>query len=90
MHACTHTHMHTHAHAHAHAHTCTRMRMHTRMHIFHCVDPATHNHTPRLFELSTTTGKLLAHEVLYPARYNEVEAFPFLQRDIYSAVQPGE
>ena len=48
-----------------------------------------HNYTPRLFELSSATGEFTATEVLATARNNEVEAFPFQQNDLYSAIQPG-
>ena len=47
------------------------------------------SYTPRLFELSSSTGEFTASEVLATARNNEVEAFPFQQSDLYSAVQPG-
>lgn len=52
-------------------------------------DSKSHNYTPRLFELSSATGEFTANEVLFSARSNEVEAFPFQQSDLYSAVQPG-
>lgn len=52
-------------------------------------DPQTYDFTPRLYELTSTTGDFTAAEVLYPARNNCTDAFPFLQDDIYSAVQPG-
>ena len=45
--------------------------------------------TPRLFELSSTTGEFVASEVVYPARDSEVEATPFLQTEIYTTSQPG-
>ena len=48
-----------------------------------------HNYTPRLFELSSATGEFMANEVLFSARSNEIEAFPFQQSDLYSTVQPG-
>ena len=45
--------------------------------------------TPRLFELSSTTGEFVASELLYPARDDCTEAAPYLQSDLYSANQPG-
>ena len=45
--------------------------------------------TPRLFELSSTTGEFIAGEVIYHARNTDIEAAPFLQSDLYSATQPG-
>jgi len=52
-------------------------------------DARLHNYIPRLFELNSTTGEFVASEVLFPARTNDPEAFPFLQSDIYSTVQPA-
>ena len=54
-----------------------------------CPESKSHNYTPRLFELSSATGEFTANEVLFSARSNEVEAFPFQQSDLYSAIQPG-
>ena len=47
------------------------------------------DYTPRLFELSSTTGEFVASEVLYTARGIETEAAPVLQSDLYAATQPG-
>ena len=47
------------------------------------------DYTPRLFELSSTTGEFVASEVLYTARGMETEAAPVLQSDLYAATQPG-
>ena len=69
-----HTHTHTHTHTH-HTHTHTESR--------------SHDYTPRLFELTSTTGEFIATEVLYPARDSATVAFPFQQTDLYSAIQPG-
>ena len=52
-------------------------------------DTRLHAYTPRLFELNSTTGEFVAHEVLDPARGDSHKAFPFLQTDLYSAKQPG-
>lgn len=57
--------------------------------VFHCPESKAYNYTPRLFELTSTTGEFIANEILFPARNNEVEAFLFQQSDLYSAVQPG-
>ena len=54
-----------------------------------CPESKSHNFTPRLFELSSATGEFTANEVLFSARSNEVEAYPFQQSDLYSAIQPG-
>ena len=55
----------------------------------HTPDARLHDYIPRLFELNSTTGEFVASEVLYPVRTNDPEAFPFLQSDVYSTVQPG-
>ncbi|XP_032218251.1 supervillin isoform X2 [Nematostella vectensis] len=53
-------------------------------------DPSPHQFTPRLYELSSATGKFMANEVLCPSRLEgKVCQFPFLQDDMYSAKQPG-
>ena len=92
----THTHAHTHhAHTlHAHIHhtthtTHTPQTHHTHtLTSYHCTHM--HTHTPRCetpqlhsltVELNSTMGELVASEVLYPARTNDPEAFPFLQSD---------
>ena len=61
--------------------------------------PPTHTHqtldtrlvdyTPRLFELSSTTGEFVSSEVVYNARGADIEAGPFLQDDVYAVSQPG-
>ena len=55
----------------------------------HTPDTRLQDFTPRLFELSSTTGEFVASEVLYSARDTGIEAAPFLQSDLYSATQPG-
>ena len=58
--------------------------------IFFVVDPSKHNYQPRLFELSSATGKFTASEVLCPSRSEpKLCPFPFLQEDLYAAKQPG-
>ncbi|KAL5456970.1 hypothetical protein EMCRGX_G034199 [Ephydatia muelleri] len=52
-------------------------------------DPQPHDFTPRLYELTSTTGEFTASEVLYAGRNNCTDAFPFLQDDIYGVVQPA-
>ncbi|XP_022790762.1 supervillin-like isoform X2 [Stylophora pistillata] len=53
-------------------------------------DPSKHNYQPRLFELSSATGKFTASEVLCPSRSEpKLCPFPFLQEDLYTAKQPG-
>ena len=57
---------------------------------FFVVDPSKHNYQPRLFELSSATGKFTASEVLCPSRSEpKLCPFPFLQEDLYTAKQPG-
>lgn len=54
-------------------------------------DPSKHNYQPRLFELSSATGKFISSEVLCPSRLPEPKLcpFPFIQEDLYSDKQPG-
>ena len=52
-------------------------------------DTRVQDYTPRLFELSSTTGEFVASEIIYPGRDMDIEAAPFLQSDIYTAAQPG-
>ncbi|XP_057680143.1 supervillin isoform X3 [Corythoichthys intestinalis] len=53
-------------------------------------DPGRFNFTPRLYQLSSTSGDFLAVEFLYPARDpQQVNSMPFLQEDLYSASQPA-
>uniref|UniRef100_A0A668AH27 Supervillin a n=1 Tax=Myripristis murdjan TaxID=586833 RepID=A0A668AH27_9TELE len=53
-------------------------------------DPGKFNFTPRLYQLSSSSGEFAAVEFLYPARDPEqVNSLPFLQEDLYSASQPA-
>ncbi|XP_062844118.1 supervillin [Trichomycterus rosablanca] len=53
-------------------------------------DPGKFNFTPRLFQLSSSSGDFVAQEFFYPSRAaDSVSAFPFLQEDLYSAPQPA-
>lgn len=53
-------------------------------------DPGKYNYTPRLFQLSASSGAFEWEELLYPARVTEgVMALPFLQENLYSAQQPA-
>ncbi|XP_065098388.1 supervillin a isoform X4 [Paramisgurnus dabryanus] len=53
-------------------------------------DPGKFNFTPRLFQLSSTSGEFVAVEFLYPSREpNLVNSMPFLQEDLYTATQPA-
>ncbi|XP_077592059.1 supervillin a [Stigmatopora nigra] len=53
-------------------------------------DPGRFNFTPRLYQLSSTSGDFVAVEFLYPARDPQrVNSMPFLQEDLYSVSQPG-
>ena len=54
-----------------------------------CSETRLRDFTPRLFELTGTTGEFVASEVINTARSGDTEAFPFLQSDIYSVIQPG-
>ena len=90
--------MHTHTNTHTPRTICTHTYTHTTQthtphppHTIctHTPDARLHDYIPRLFELNSTTGEFVASEVLYPARTNDPEAFPFLQSDIYSTLQPG-
>ena len=58
---------------------------------FFCfLDPSKHNYQPRLFELSSATGKFNSSEVLCPSRSEpKLCPFPFIQEDLYTAKQPG-
>ncbi|XP_043960240.1 supervillin a isoform X3 [Gambusia affinis] len=48
------------------------------------------NFTPRLYQLSSSSGEFTAVEFLYPARDPEqVNSMPFLQEDLYGASQPA-
>ncbi|XP_068200071.1 supervillin a isoform X3 [Antennarius striatus] len=53
-------------------------------------DPGRFNFTPRLYQLSSTSGEFTAVEFLYPARDPQrVNSMPFLQEDLYAASQPA-
>ncbi|XP_030630844.1 supervillin a [Chanos chanos] len=53
-------------------------------------DPGKFNFTPRLYQLSSSSGEFAAVEFLYPAREpNLVNSLPFLQEDLYTATQPA-
>ncbi|XP_034717765.1 supervillin a isoform X12 [Etheostoma cragini] len=53
-------------------------------------DPGRFNFTPRLYELSSSSGEFAAVEFLYPAREpRKVNSMPFLQEDLYTASQPA-
>ncbi|XP_037612837.1 supervillin a isoform X20 [Sebastes umbrosus] len=53
-------------------------------------DPGRFNFSPRLYQLSSSSGEFAAVEYLYPARDpKEVNSMPFLQEDLYTASQPG-
>uniref|UniRef100_A0A8C8ICZ6 HP domain-containing protein n=1 Tax=Oncorhynchus tshawytscha TaxID=74940 RepID=A0A8C8ICZ6_ONCTS len=53
-------------------------------------DPGKFNFTPRLYQLSSTSGEFVAMEFFYPARImEEVNSLPFLQEDLYTASQPA-
>ncbi|XP_061587837.1 supervillin-like isoform X3 [Cololabis saira] len=53
-------------------------------------DPGKFNFTPRLFQLSSTSGDFVAAEFFHPSRVPElVSSLPFLQEDLYNAPQPA-
>ncbi|XP_041671326.1 supervillin isoform X2 [Cheilinus undulatus] len=53
-------------------------------------DPGKYNFTPRLFQVSASSGLFEGEERLYAARVTEgVMAMPFLQENLYSAQQPA-
>ncbi|XP_060762108.1 supervillin isoform X5 [Neoarius graeffei] len=53
-------------------------------------DPGKFNFTPRLFQLSSSSGEFVAQEFFYPSRIPDlVSALPFLQEDLYTAPQPA-
>ncbi|XP_061095115.1 supervillin a isoform X5 [Conger conger] len=53
-------------------------------------DPGKFNFTPRLFQLSSSSGEFVATEFIYPSRVPElVTSLPFLQEDLYTASQPA-
>ncbi|XP_041670616.1 supervillin a isoform X3 [Cheilinus undulatus] len=53
-------------------------------------DPGRFNFTPRLYQLSSSSGEFSAVEFLFPAREpKRVNSMPFLQEDLYAASQPA-
>uniref|UniRef100_A0A674NP97 Supervillin a n=1 Tax=Takifugu rubripes TaxID=31033 RepID=A0A674NP97_TAKRU len=53
-------------------------------------DPGRFNFTPRLYQLSSSSGQFTAVEFLYPARDSKkVNSMPFLEEDLYTASQPA-
>ncbi|XP_072269503.1 supervillin [Pyxicephalus adspersus] len=53
-------------------------------------DPGKFNFTPRLFNLSSSSGEFTASEYMYPSRLpSVVNSMPFLQEDLYTASQPA-
>ncbi|XP_038579817.1 supervillin a isoform X15 [Micropterus salmoides] len=53
-------------------------------------DPGRFNFSPRLYQLSSSSGEFAAVEFLYPARDpKQVNSMPFLQEDLYAASQPA-
>ncbi|XP_044076630.1 supervillin-like isoform X1 [Siniperca chuatsi] len=53
-------------------------------------DPGKFNFTPRLFQLSSTSGEFMATEFFHPSRAPDlVSSLPFLQEDLYNATQPA-
>uniref|UniRef100_A0A4W5L241 Gelsolin-like domain-containing protein n=1 Tax=Hucho hucho TaxID=62062 RepID=A0A4W5L241_9TELE len=54
------------------------------------LDPGKFNFTPRLFELSSSSGEFVATELFHPSRAPDmVSSLPFLQEDLYQASQPA-
>uniref|UniRef100_A0A8C7ZBT4 Supervillin n=1 Tax=Oryzias sinensis TaxID=183150 RepID=A0A8C7ZBT4_9TELE len=53
-------------------------------------DPGKFNFTPRLFQLSSTSGDFVATEFFHPSGAADlVSSLPFLQEDLYNASQPA-
>ncbi|XP_050986418.1 supervillin isoform X10 [Labeo rohita] len=53
-------------------------------------DPGKFNFTPRLFQLTSSSGEFVAQEFFNPSRAADlVCSLPFLQEDLYSAPQPA-
>ncbi|XP_016147590.1 supervillin-like [Sinocyclocheilus grahami] len=53
-------------------------------------DPGKFNFTPRLFQLSSSSGEFVALEFFNPSRAADFDcSLPFLQEDLYSAPQPA-
>ncbi|XP_061775557.1 supervillin-like isoform X3 [Nerophis ophidion] len=53
-------------------------------------DPGKFNFTPRLFQLSSTSGEFVATEFFHPSSAPDlVSSLPFLQEELYNAAQPA-
>ncbi|XP_056247529.1 supervillin-like isoform X3 [Seriola aureovittata] len=53
-------------------------------------DPGKFNFTPRLFQLSSTSGEFVATEFFHLSRAPDlVSSLPFLQEDLYNVAQPA-
>ncbi|XP_061551000.1 supervillin-like isoform X12 [Phycodurus eques] len=53
-------------------------------------DPGKFNFTPRLFQLTSTSGEFVATEFFHPSRTPDlVSSLPFLQEELYNAAQPA-
>ncbi|XP_077581116.1 supervillin [Stigmatopora nigra] len=53
-------------------------------------DTGKFNFTPRLFQLTSTSGDFVATEFFHPSRASDlVTSLPFLQEDLYNVAQPG-
>lgn len=54
-------------------------------------DPTPYDYTLRVFYMSSVSGNFKVDEILNPSRSLEfITPFPFLQRDLYNASQPGK
>ncbi|KAM9791401.1 supervillin isoform 8-T9 [Syngnathus typhle] len=53
-------------------------------------DPGKFNFTPRLFQLTSTSGEFVATEFFHPSRAPDlVSSLPFLQEELYNVAQPA-
>ncbi|KAM6948663.1 supervillin-like [Aplochiton taeniatus] len=53
-------------------------------------DPGKFNFTPRLFQLSSSSGDFVATEFFHPSRAPDlISSLPFLQEDLYTSSQPA-
>ncbi|KAK7944747.1 hypothetical protein WMY93_000475 [Mugilogobius chulae] len=53
-------------------------------------DPGKFNFTPRLFQLSSSSGDFVAQEFFHPSRAPDlISSLPFLQEDLYNVAQPA-
>ncbi|XP_077413137.1 supervillin isoform X2 [Vanacampus margaritifer] len=53
-------------------------------------DPGKFNFTPRLFQLTSSSGEFVATEFFHPSRAPDlVSSLPFLQEELYNAAQPA-